>query len=94
MCEIKKMNSSDLYSLNHFLQFILKKKVCFKRYANLNQLKNALVKAWNDISEEQVVNICDKFLKRLKACIKTKKIVKIYKHNFVLLIIYYAYAKN
>lgn len=65
-------NSPDLNPMDYSVWSILETKVCSKRYATVEQLKNALLKAWDEITVEQLTTIVDNFPKRLNACIKSR----------------------
>uniref|UniRef100_A0A914E7T9 Transposase n=1 Tax=Acrobeloides nanus TaxID=290746 RepID=A0A914E7T9_9BILA len=43
-----------------------------KPHKTIESLKRALIKAWNEITLEQLASIIDNFLKRLKACVEAK----------------------
>uniref|UniRef100_A0A914E9U1 Uncharacterized protein n=1 Tax=Acrobeloides nanus TaxID=290746 RepID=A0A914E9U1_9BILA len=45
---------------------------CRKPHPNLESLKQALKKAWNEITLDTLVKTVDHFPKRLKACIDAK----------------------
>uniref|UniRef100_A0A914DNV6 Transposase n=1 Tax=Acrobeloides nanus TaxID=290746 RepID=A0A914DNV6_9BILA len=47
-------------------------KACAKRHPNVESLKRALKKAWNEITLETLIKIVDNFPKRLKACMDAK----------------------
>uniref|UniRef100_A0A914EJW0 Uncharacterized protein n=1 Tax=Acrobeloides nanus TaxID=290746 RepID=A0A914EJW0_9BILA len=47
-------------------------KACAKPHSNVESLKRALKKAWNEITLDTLVKIVDNFPKRLKACVDAK----------------------
>ena len=57
------------YPLDYAVWSILEEKACSKPHPNVESLKQALKKAWNEISLDTLVKIVDNFPKRLKACI-------------------------
>jgi hypothetical protein len=63
-------NSPDLNPLDYTMWSILEEKACAKPHPNVESLKRALKKAWNEISLDTLVKIVDNFPKRLKACIE------------------------
>ena len=62
-------NSPDLNPLDYSIWSILEEKACSKPHPNLDSLKKALTKAWNEISLETLIKTVDDFPKRLAACI-------------------------
>ena len=48
----------------------MEEKACAKPHTNVESLKRALVKAWDEISVETLKKIVDDFPKRLKACVE------------------------
>ena len=62
-------NSPDLNPMDYAIWSILQEKACQKPHPNVESLKRALKKAWNEITLETLVKIVDNFPKRLKACI-------------------------
>uniref|UniRef100_A0A914D0C7 DDE-1 domain-containing protein n=1 Tax=Acrobeloides nanus TaxID=290746 RepID=A0A914D0C7_9BILA len=65
-------NSSDLNPLDYSIWNILEAKACDTPYKTIESLKRALIKAWNEITLEQLASIIDNFPKRLKACVEAK----------------------
>uniref|UniRef100_A0A914E6S4 Transposase n=1 Tax=Acrobeloides nanus TaxID=290746 RepID=A0A914E6S4_9BILA len=65
-------NSIDLNPLDYSVKSILEEKACAKPHPNLESLKRALKKAWNEITLETLIKIVNKFPKRLKACMDAK----------------------
>ena len=62
-------NSPDLNPLDYAVWSILMEKACAKPHPNIESLKRALKKAWNEISLETLPKIVDNFPKRLEACV-------------------------
>ena len=62
--------SPDLNPLDYSVWSILEEKACAKPHTNVESLKRALVKAWDEISVETLKKIVDDFPKRLKACVE------------------------
>ena len=62
-------NSPDLNPLDYSVWSILEEKACAKPHPNVESLKRALKKAWNEITLETLIKIVDNFPKRLKTCI-------------------------
>jgi len=60
-------NSPDLNPLEYAIWGIMERKVCATRHANLDSLKASILKAWNEITENQLCEIVDDFPRRLKA---------------------------
>uniref|UniRef100_A0A914CZE7 DDE-1 domain-containing protein n=1 Tax=Acrobeloides nanus TaxID=290746 RepID=A0A914CZE7_9BILA len=50
----------------------LEEKAYTKPHPNVESLKRALKKAWNEITLGTLIKIVDDFLKRLKACMDAK----------------------
>ena len=65
-------NSPDLNPLDYSIWSILEAKACAKPHKTIESLKRALIKAWNEITLEQLASIIDNFPKRLKACVEAK----------------------
>uniref|UniRef100_A0A914E5S4 Transposase n=1 Tax=Acrobeloides nanus TaxID=290746 RepID=A0A914E5S4_9BILA len=65
-------NSPDLNPLDYAVWSILEQKACAKPHSNVESLKRALKKAWNEITLDTLVKIVDNFPKRLKACVDAK----------------------
>ncbi|VDL73182.1 unnamed protein product [Nippostrongylus brasiliensis] len=51
---------------------ILERKVCSTRHPNLDSLKEALLKSWDEIDETYLRATCEAFVGRLKNCVKAK----------------------
>lgn len=64
--------SPDANPLDYSVWSILESKACAKSHKNLESLKRDLVSAWNEIDEETLRRICEKFPERLKAIVKAK----------------------
>ena len=62
-------NSPDLNPMDYSVWSILEAKACAKPHKNVESLKRALLKAWDEISVETLVKIVDDFPRRLKACV-------------------------
>ena len=56
--------------MDYSIWSILERKVCSIRHNSLESLKEALLKAWNEITEDELRPIIDNFPKRLDACIQ------------------------
>lgn len=67
--EIWPSNSPDLNPLDYAVWSILEQRVCTKAYKSPDSLKRALIKAWDEISVDELTAIIDNFPKRLNACI-------------------------
>jgi hypothetical protein len=65
-------NSPDLNPLDYAIWSILEEKACSKPHLNVESLKRALKKAWNEINVETLAKIVDNFPKRLKKCVEAK----------------------
>lgn len=65
-------NSPDLNPLDYSIWGILESKVCSARHKDLDSLKCALKKAWNEIPQEVVRASAESFNERLKLLIKSK----------------------
>uniref|UniRef100_A0A914DY47 Uncharacterized protein n=1 Tax=Acrobeloides nanus TaxID=290746 RepID=A0A914DY47_9BILA len=65
-------NSPNLNPLDYSVWSILEEKACAKPHPNVESLKRALKKAWNEITLETLIKIVDNFPKRLKACMDAK----------------------
>uniref|UniRef100_A0A914DD91 DDE-1 domain-containing protein n=1 Tax=Acrobeloides nanus TaxID=290746 RepID=A0A914DD91_9BILA len=65
----KYIYSTDLNPLDYSIWSILEEKACSKPHPNLDSLKKALTKAWNEIPLETLIKTVDDFPKRLAACI-------------------------
>ena len=61
--------SRDLNPLDYAVWSILMEKACAKPHPNVESLKRALKKAWNEITLETLKKIVDNIPKRLKACV-------------------------
>jgi transposase len=64
--------SPELNALDYYAWSRLEQLVNNKTYPNLDSLKAALVKAWNDLPQEEVVSATCHFPKRVGYMIKTK----------------------
>uniref|UniRef100_A0A914DR40 Tc1-like transposase DDE domain-containing protein n=1 Tax=Acrobeloides nanus TaxID=290746 RepID=A0A914DR40_9BILA len=62
-------NSPDLNPMDYAIWSILMEKACAKPHPNVESLKRALKKAWNEITLEMLIKIVDDFPKRLKKCV-------------------------
>ncbi len=62
-------NSPDLNPMDYAIWSILQEKACKKPHPNVESLKRALKKAWNEITLETLIKVVDNFPKRLKACV-------------------------
>jgi transposase len=62
-------NSPDLNPMDYAIWSILEQKVSARSYNTVDALKRALIRAWNEISVEQLATIVNDFPKRLSACI-------------------------
>uniref|UniRef100_A0A914DZ86 Transposase n=1 Tax=Acrobeloides nanus TaxID=290746 RepID=A0A914DZ86_9BILA len=62
-------NSPDLNPMDYAIWSILQEKACQKPHPNVESLKRALKKAWDEITLETLIKIVDNFPKRLKSCI-------------------------
>lgn len=71
-CEQWPPYSPDINPLDYSIWSILESKACAKSHKNLELLKRDLMSAWNDIDEETLRRICEKFPERLKAIVKAK----------------------
>lgn len=65
-------SSPDLNPLDYSVWGIMKTKVGTVRYANLNELRRAIEKAWAELDADVIHAAVKSFPKRLKACIKAK----------------------
>ena len=65
-------NSPDLNPLDYTVWSILEEKACVKPQKGVESLKRALIKAWDEITEEMLEKIVDNCSKRLKACVEPK----------------------
>ncbi|VDL64722.1 unnamed protein product [Nippostrongylus brasiliensis] len=61
-------NSPDLNPMVSAVWSILKSKACRTRHTSMENLKQSLLKAWEEISVNTLATIVDNFIKRLKAC--------------------------
>ena len=62
----------NIQRLDYSVWSILEEKACAKPHPNVESLKRALKKAWNEITLETLIKIVDNFPKRLKACMDAK----------------------
>jgi hypothetical protein len=58
--------------LDYAVWSILEEKACAKLHKDVESLKRALIKAWDEITEGMLEKIVDNFPKRLKACVESK----------------------
>lgn len=65
-------NSPDLNPMDYSVWSLLEQKVSGKQYCNVDALKRALIRAWDEISVEQLATIVQNFPKRVRACMKAK----------------------
>ncbi|VDL71987.1 unnamed protein product [Nippostrongylus brasiliensis] len=61
-------NSPDLNPMDFAVWSILKNEACRTRHTSIEDLKQSLLKAWEEISMNTLATILDNFVKRLKAC--------------------------
>uniref|UniRef100_A0A914CSV2 PDZ domain-containing protein n=1 Tax=Acrobeloides nanus TaxID=290746 RepID=A0A914CSV2_9BILA len=66
------ITSPSTLRLDYSVWSILEEKGCAKPHPNVESLKRALKKAWNEITLETLIKIVDNFPKRLKACMDAK----------------------
>ena len=59
-------NSPDLNPFDYVVWSILEEKACSKSHKDVESLKRALTKAWDEITVEMLEKIVDNFPKRLK----------------------------
>jgi hypothetical protein len=64
--------SPDLNPLDYSLWSVLKTKACSIPHRNVDSLRRALQKEWNNLSPEYLRAAVNDFPKRLRACIKAK----------------------
>ncbi|EYB95147.1 hypothetical protein Y032_0163g3483 [Ancylostoma ceylanicum] len=65
-------SSPDLNPLDYGIWGILEAKVSTKSYSSVAALKAALMKAWNEISDDVLMSTCDSAMKRLRLCCSLK----------------------
>ena len=65
-------NSPDLNPMDYSIWFILEQKISATRYANVEALKTALTRAWDEISVEECASIVRNIRKRLRKCIEAQ----------------------
>ncbi|VDL71900.1 unnamed protein product [Nippostrongylus brasiliensis] len=58
--------------MDYSMWAILERKVCSTRHPNLDSLKEALLKSWDEIDETYLRATCEAFVGRLKNCVKAK----------------------
>lgn len=63
-------NSPDLNPMDFSVWSILEQKVSGVRYANVDSLKSALTRAWDEITVEECASIITNFRKHLQKCIE------------------------
>src|SRR3569623_475216 len=61
-------NSPNPNPLDYAIWLIFEEKACSKPHPNVESLKRALKKAWDEIILEELIKIVDNFPKRLNAC--------------------------
>lgn len=59
----------DLSPLDYSVWSVLEETACAKPHSNVESLKRALKKAWNEISVEALAEIADNLFKRLQKCV-------------------------
>uniref|UniRef100_A0A914C239 Phytanoyl-CoA hydroxylase-interacting protein-like C-terminal domain-containing protein n=1 Tax=Acrobeloides nanus TaxID=290746 RepID=A0A914C239_9BILA len=69
---LQRKNDQPGKRLDYSVWSILEEKACAKPHPNVESLKRALKKAWNEITLETLIKIVDNFPKRLKACMDAK----------------------
>lgn len=62
-------NSPDINPMDYSVWSILEQKVSATRYATVDALKTALMRAWDEITVDQCANIVGNIRKRLRKCI-------------------------
>jgi hypothetical protein len=65
-------NSPDLNPMDYSVWSLLEQRLPRTRLTTTETLKNALLTAWDSITEKECATIVDNFRKRLKACIFAK----------------------
>uniref|UniRef100_A0A914DG88 Tc1-like transposase DDE domain-containing protein n=1 Tax=Acrobeloides nanus TaxID=290746 RepID=A0A914DG88_9BILA len=65
-------SSPDLNPLDYLVWSILESKACAKPHNSIDSLKEALLKAWDEIIVEMLEKIVDDFPKRLEKCIQAQ----------------------
>uniref|UniRef100_A0A1I7XK25 DDE_3 domain-containing protein n=1 Tax=Heterorhabditis bacteriophora TaxID=37862 RepID=A0A1I7XK25_HETBA len=70
--DIRPSNSPDLNPMDFAIWSILENKSSRTSYNNLDSLKMALVKSWDEISQEELRPIVGNFETRLRACVTAK----------------------
>ncbi|KIH60904.1 hypothetical protein ANCDUO_08832 [Ancylostoma duodenale] len=51
---------------------VVESKACSIRHQNLEELKAALTKAWQEMDSDYLRMTCDAFMKRLRRCVRAK----------------------
>ena len=64
--------SPDLNPCDFWLWGELQRRVYMKKHKTLESLKRELIRQWDLITNEECVEATNSFIKRLKACVKTK----------------------
>lgn len=70
--EVWPPNSPDLNAMDYSVWSILEQKTSGTRHANVEALKGALTRAWDEITVEECATIVGNFKKRLNKCIEAK----------------------
>ncbi|VDL77497.1 unnamed protein product [Nippostrongylus brasiliensis] len=65
-------SSPDLNPMNYSVWAILERKACSTRHPNLDSLKEALLKSWDEVDETDLRATCEAVVGRLKNCVKAK----------------------
>ena len=64
--------SPDLNPLDYSIWSILETKACSKSHESLDDLRNSLQSAWDEIDNDLLASVVENFKKRLRKCIKAK----------------------
>ena len=64
--------SPDLNPCDFWLWGELQRRVYMKKHKTLESLRRELIRQWDLITNEECVEATNSFIKRLKACVKTK----------------------
>ncbi|RCN51257.1 hypothetical protein ANCCAN_02618 [Ancylostoma caninum] len=65
-------NSPNLNPLDFSVWSVVESKACSIRHQNLEELKAALTKAWQEMGSDYLRMTCDAFMKRLRRCVREK----------------------
>lgn len=65
-------NSPDLNPLDYSVWGLLEQRLGKRSYKCVDQLKTALKRAWESITDDELKRIVEDFSKRLRACIQAK----------------------